>query len=93
MLLFELIDEIGEPAYEHDCAECQFVGTDHAVPGEPQTNQVDMYVHPSPNRREWTLLRRYSSEPSNNGTVTYPGHMSPRYQRVLDAGRRAGIIP
>jgi hypothetical protein len=90
MLLFELVDDVGEPAYEHDCADCRFVGTDHPVAGEPAVNQVDMYVHVSP--QHYTLIRRYSSDPPNYGSWEYPGHMTPRYQRVLDAGRRAGII-
>jgi hypothetical protein len=33
-----------EPAHDHDCENCIFVGADFAQPGEPPVNQVDMYV-------------------------------------------------
>lgn len=76
-------DTIESPAFEHDCEKCIFVGGDTPQDGEPRVNQVDMYLHRSPNRT--TLIRRYSSEPSDYQSQELSQRTSDRFQRVAAA--------
>lgn len=73
------------PLYEHDCGRCRHLGTDVGHPGEPRNNGVDLYVCEGPSGA--TLIRRYSSEPSNYGAVP-ARHADGRY---AEAARRAGL--
>ena len=78
----------GAPHYEHDCTDCRFVGHDARHAGEPQCNGVDMYVHVGPT--SISLIRRYSSEPSQNGCFQYSQsdkqpRIPERYQPVMKA--------
>ena len=77
-------------AYQHDCPGCVFVGTDRTYDGEPATNQVDLYVHVGP--RHVSLIRRYGSEPANNASCSTETPISARYQPVLDAAQRMGLV-
>ena len=83
---------MSDPAHQHDCVRCVFVGADRAHDGEPATNQVDMYVHRGPTQTG--LIRRYGSEPASNGSwsTAKAGPVPARYQSVLDAGRRLGLL-
>lgn len=84
-----LKEAVEEPAFEHDCSACIFVGGDSPQPGEPPVNQVDMYVHRGPS--SLTLIRRYGSEPADYASRSYPVH-SERYERVMDAARKVGVV-
>jgi hypothetical protein len=73
------------PLYAHDCARCRYLGTDLRAAGEPACNLVDLYVCEGPT--ETTLIRRYSSEPSNHGAMS-ADHAGNRYAEAM---RRAGL--
>lgn len=90
MKIREIIDPAEEPAFEHDCDRCVFVGNDQPQQNEPRVNQVDMYVHRSPSHV--SLIRRYGSEPANYASQAWSDHLSPNFQRVSDAARRNGLI-
>lgn len=72
--------------YEHDCPDCVYLGEDVRFGGEPACNVVELYIHGD------TLIRRYSSEPSNNGAmpVRYAGE---RYAKAKLLAKERGLCP
>lgn len=75
------------PAHDHDCEGCIYVGSDAPQPGERRVNQVDMYICNN------SLIRRYSSEPSDYGSsllVGLVGGPGERYLRVVAAAHALG---
>jgi hypothetical protein len=87
-------DRIDGPAHDHDCGECVFVGGDAPVDGEKPVNQVDMWIHLHDNHGGGpSLIRRYSSDPPDYSSVPLnAGGTIPRYARVAEAARRAGLL-
>lgn len=86
------------PTYKHDCENCIFVGTDDPDEGEPKTNAVDMYACPALKGPfpHIIMIRRYSSKPSNYGSMTYepsrPDSLPSRYKPVLTAWNKRNTL-
>jgi hypothetical protein len=78
----------GSGVHEHDCPNCTYLGADGPQDYEPSVNQVDMYICGN------SIIRRYSSEPSDygcsqvHGLVAGPGRP---YLRNLEAAKRQGV--
>jgi hypothetical protein len=82
-----------EPAHEHDCEVCIFVGADAPEPGEPETNQVDLYIHLSERGRH-TAIRRFSSDGPDYASMSldFGAERLTRYKTVFDAARARGLL-
>lgn len=59
-----------EPAYQHDCEACQFVGQTSPRPGEEPVNVVDLWRHDHKPEGRVTLIRRFSSDGSDYTSTT-----------------------
>jgi len=71
------------PKHRHDCAECVFMGTD--------SQGADWYVHDAPSKRGLrTLIRRFSSEPSDYESGTIGETVKP--QRIVVLASRMGFV-
>lgn len=54
-----------EPAYEHDCDKCVYLGTTGPITKQQKTNATDHYSCSSRWPQGTTLIQRFSSEPSD----------------------------
>lgn len=81
------------PIHDHDCPHCKYLGTDTPAPGEPRCNVVDMYIctQGREDPEDFTLIRRYSSEPSDYACA-HLGYYSPKYQRLVTKARELGHV-
>jgi len=60
------------PRFNHDCDKCHYLGEDGPLPGEPKCNAVDLYICTigHKDQRYYSLIRRYSSEDSEYGSLS-----------------------
>ena len=73
------------PVHDHDCDGCIYLGGEGPRPGEPPTNQVDMYFCPKSDGG--TLLRRYSSEGAEY--ASFPTDIAARFEKYQTGYRIA----
>jgi hypothetical protein len=82
-----------EPAHEHDCSVCHYLGQDVSNQGEPATNAVDLYICAQgyDRQEDYSLIRRYGSEGGNYGCLPL-SHAGPRYATAILRARERGLI-
>jgi hypothetical protein len=92
------------PIHTHDCEVCQFLATVAPLPGEPRTNGVDLYICRRALIGDFTLIRRYSSDPPNYGclagrwdgvrarSIVVGGDFGERYDEVLKHAFEQGFF-